>query len=916
MDNKKDVLPDTLNLTTFKNVKSSRKIQNTVDWDSLVEFLTTMVEIDDRDTEGLLFNLTRYKTEKDTDVEYNENSFGKKYITKSISNVIDVGGLILDFDNEPPQNVNPDNIPLFNFDHQRISIQQAKEIFKDFEYVLYPSWSHNQVAYSWNGTGWDKVKTTIKPLERFRIVIPFNIPCPIGVYKRLEKSFTKLTHHKAAPESFRSTQIFYSPVWPKGLPITDTCYHNTGKFLDWSTLKLSDKPKPFTQKPIIHTGIVGGKGKILLDTLNLELFLQDQGLNPTGNGKWKTCICPKHSEHLAHYSVLNDNWIFSCKHTSHGQFKKQEFINHFGLDAFRPYCETEIPEDNTDSIKSFVSSFKKTVIKDDPLPDKTQPEVPPDIFDLLDIVEPTSCEPYTRDKRGQLIQKHCLRKKYDFMLLYAFEGFGKSYFAYLEAKKRRKILFASSSNEQSLKQGQEFRDKGLKVQIILSREYLLKNQYNINVTNYSASNPWESEKINEKDTKKTIKNDLNIDSDDEVDEFWKSLSPPEVDWSHDIICTTIARVGSWGKIQHQSKQFDVGFRKTVLPHSKRLIPKEGIVIFDDPDKKYFTTLHPYSEAWKNAKVDQSPITPITVNKRQYLKKPKKYELGFGIDSKIVFTTTELLTAGLIKRQFRTYDPKLMPDLQMIAGDITLIKTNMVRSKNDGLLPPIMSRLQREGFKFNYIADGQGVNHNLTNTKGQNELSDTDNIIEISLSHYKTVTHYLDELGWDETDRNTLNLIFALDDVQQAIGRNSGYRWSDKKDNDKKRSLVLCEPKLYKILLKYMRYYVNNTIDDIEKVTSLKKDYTTLEGGLFWYLRNVDRYLCQGVDNNVKAFKTDVNDCVKTVKRHRKKQLLTRVLYSLNQRYQKRLKNGGKQNKNWEKHIVDLSRDLGECEVKY
>jgi len=137
MDNKKDVLPDTLNLATFIKVRSSEKIQQSVDWDSLVEFLTNMVVIDDRDTEGMLFNLTRYKTEEDTDVEWNTNNFGEKYITRGISNVIEVGGLILDFDNEPPQKVNPNNIPLFNFDHQRISIPQAKEFFKDYEFVLY-----------------------------------------------------------------------------------------------------------------------------------------------------------------------------------------------------------------------------------------------------------------------------------------------------------------------------------------------------------------------------------------------------------------------------------------------------------------------------------------------------------------------------------------------------------------------------------------------------------------------------------------------------------------------------------------------------------------------------------------------------------------------------------------------------------
>ncbi len=55
MDSEKDVIPNNLNLTTFIGVKSSRKKQTSVDWNSLVEFLTTMVLIDDRDQDGIAF---------------------------------------------------------------------------------------------------------------------------------------------------------------------------------------------------------------------------------------------------------------------------------------------------------------------------------------------------------------------------------------------------------------------------------------------------------------------------------------------------------------------------------------------------------------------------------------------------------------------------------------------------------------------------------------------------------------------------------------------------------------------------------------------------------------------------------------------------------------------------------------------
>jgi len=72
-------------------------------------------------------------------------------------------------------------------------------------------------------------------------------------------------------------------------------------------------------------------------------------------------------------------------------------------------------------------------------------------------------------------------------------------------------------------------------------------------------------------------------------------------------------------------------------------------------------------------------------------------------------------------------------------------------------------------------------------------------------------------------------------------------------------VVLCEPKLHAALIKYMRYHVTTTIDDVKKQGTAKRDYTTLVGGLCWYIRNLDGYLRNGIGNRGQAFMDDVRE---------------------------------------------------------
>jgi hypothetical protein len=196
----------------------------------------------------------------------------------------------------------------------------------------------------------------------------------------------------------------------------------------------------------------------------------------------------------------------------------------------------------------------------------------------------------------------------------------------------------------------------------------------------------------------------------------------------------------------------------------------------------------------------------------------------------------------------------------------------------------MKRLQSEGYEFHYIADGQGTVVNLVNNKGQNIFADKDTVIEISEPHYELITRFIDELhdhGWEESDRNPLKVVLALDALQQAIGRNSGYRWSDQKKHAQRRCIVLCEPKLHDVLIKGMRYHVGTVIKSVDERAAAKKEYTTLTDGLCWFIRNLDSYLRNGLGQRGQAFWDDAQDVIKGLAVGRRRSFHKRLLNALN-----------------------------------
>jgi hypothetical protein len=878
-------------------------------WDRILKEFHKGIETDDKYSVPL-FNLTRFVAKGNTpDFIVEDKALGGVKPRRVQANVIAVDALIIDYDNDS------------RLQHLW-TMDEVAEKFKDYAFLMYSSHSY------WKNH---------PEVEKFRLILPFSQSMPISAYQddwipyvASMKRFIGYAEPEVLPEEFQSpdedtgkvatwdkpsidkasfnpVQGYFLPSCPVGKEVVYRV-NNTEKFLDPFVFEKAEIKKPeMTPLIIPPTATRGGTGKVIRETFDVFQWVKDNGLymRPLGGGKHQI-VCPWLREHTGadkSGTVLLPPLSGSlpnihCRHNHNVSTWK--LIKEQGDEAIRSYCMTRSDDDFSDELAAVLKRHRNRK-EDEVLDEKERKRI--QVEDLFPGITTEPVQPYTRAKREELIRKKCLnyipRKDENITLLYAFEGFGKSYYATLLVKeKKRKVLFASISNEQAAEQADSFRSHGLRVQFIPGREHLLRKNHKVEVQHQEGSTPWDTERVAETSTKKWMKDNQKL-SDEQIDQIWTETEAPEPNFSeYDIVCTTIARVMSYGRIQRNRLVSGFGFvvKRTNdaeglgIRDDDRIVPANVVVFFDDPDREFFTWNRAYDpKYWERIKegrkqrladqglteddlaeipeeirIDHERIEVEKINGRDYFVRPDGLVLGYGlIGNQLVFTTTEELTRRLILRMYdNVYEPTLMPESKMKAGDITMVKTNIVASKRDGFLPPMMNRLQKEGYEFNYIADGQGSMVNLVNNKGQNIFADKDNVIEISEPHNDVVTRFIDELhddGWTESDRNAMKVILAMDAVQQAIGRNSGYRWSDKPNHEKRECVVLCEPKLHAALIKYMRYHVGTAIDDVKKQGTAKRDYGTLVGGLCWYIRNLDSYLRNGIDTRGQAFMDDVKE---------------------------------------------------------
>ena len=906
------------------------------DWSWVLEQLEKHEVTDDKYS-AFLFNLTRFDaTAKKTGLFVTDQVKGSLRDQRKGDNIVEVTGLLIDYDNE-------------SLLQERWSMDAVAERFKEYTYLMYSSHSY------WKNAA----------IERFRLVLPFAKPITIQSldedwrpYVPAMKKFigyedaTDLPEEMQYPDeetgslvkrdksaidkqSFNPVQGYFLPSCPSGKSVIYR--KNQAAFLDPSTFERTERP--LGDRNVLEVpadAVRGGEGRVIRETFDVLSWLKANNLyvKPMAAGK-HSIICPWYHEHTK--AAKSGAVLFPAEHgplpniycQHNHNVSTWKLIKEQGDEAIRSYCLTRPSDDYGDEVLKILRRHRERPAESEDVKRKIL------LDDLFPGFADEPVQPFTRDERAKLIRKKCLDKKLpkdnNITLLYAFEGFGKSYYAYLLAtEKKTKVLFASMSNEQASEQADSFRALGLRVQFIPGREFLLRQQYKVEIQHQEASHPWDIERLAESPTKRWMKENQKL-SDQQIEKIWQDTEAPAPDWDdHDIVCTTIARTMAYSKIQRDrfvgmwtfGRKGEMVYAGDHIRDEDRVIPGDVVVFFDDPDKEFFTWYKPYNPKFLERKKerqakraaagkltvveaenaeDRAAIDPVVpdqmyfdhttikiekINNRDYFVRPEHLVLGYALEgNRLVFTTTEELTRKLILYMYPdVYEPKLMPDQKMIAGEVTMIKTNIVGSNRDGFLPPIVNRLQSEGYKFHYIADGQGTVVNLVNNKGQNIFADKDTVIEISEPHGDLVTRFIDELhdhGWEESDRNAMKVVLALDALQQAIGRNSGYRWSDQEKHAQRRCIVLCEPKLHKVLIKGMRYYVGTAINSVDDRAGAKKEYTTLTDGLCWFIRNLDLYLRKGLGKRGQAFWDDAEAVIQGLPILRKKAFHNRLLKALN-----------------------------------
>ncbi|MGZ5050474.1 MAG: hypothetical protein ACXWF8_05375 [Methylobacter sp.] len=503
--------------------------------------------------------------------------------------------------------------------------------------------------------------------------------------------------------------------------------------------------------------------------------------------------------------------------------------------------------------------------------------------EAFSINEPLYAEAYNRNKRHALTQKayqHWKQLNRNVkMLLYAFEGFGKSRIVHVLVQDRRKVVFACKTNQQAEEQYSKFTDQGLRAQLLLSREYqLAKLGFSECVIKEPRRHPWDTAAISKTATVARLQQ-TGLTK-EEAEAVWVSTGTEKINCvDYDVVVMTHARLALIGFIQEQKR----ARQQIDGTHDEWLdkIPSNADCVWDDVDRKDFAWLSPFDNQYANVEINGRLIErksfKKTAKNRQeyeihYFIKPECFRYGYGLPNRQIFTTTEQLTTFLIERHIgvdNLFVPELMPTIKMKAGDITVFKTNITSRNRDGLLLPLLRRVQKEGYDFYVIGDSiSPINH--TNNKGQNCYDDKDIVVEVSQMNMMDIPQWLDELGWSEKETHALKVVDAMDRFHQAIGRNSGYRWSDKDDANKKSVVVLMDGGIFEGVINQSRYYIDHTEDLDSPVDAYRKrDRNNLTACVAWYIQNLDTYInaTNIAQGDRKSFE---RDCLFVVKNNEQK----------------------------------------------
>lgn len=698
-----------------------------------------------------------------------------------------------------------------------ITFDEVQELLTGFEYLYYTSFSHLEDG-----------KT-----ERFKIVLPFDKPCDLKDWddraQGARNYFRGFDFSSLVPTQFQAM-----PNCPKSRKKYSSIRYFRGERFDWRLIPIvRDEPQP--EKSVsagLTNGVVTEKptsGRIVDPDTTIH---HRNGFIRAGdiNGHIRDIFCPVHDD-------KNPTEFANVNSEGH------------------PYivCSTC----GTLWIKSPAKSAEDPIFPEIGTSVKTVDTSKP-------VKKPVSwqqnCEILTTNQ-GQLAEIN---------LLYGPEGSGKSYLAYMLCQQGKKVLFACRSNKQAEEKYESLSKLGIRVALLSSRSHEIEKRFGVKPTRFAKTHPWDEGRINEAKTYEAIVKQNPDLAEHHASDLLTGLVNERIDWhSVDMVITTHARLGALGRMNISNE----GSMLSVV------VPDDVIVFYDDPELEDFMTLATFSSALRAENVFGQKIERYYPKNADqiYLVKPHVLRPGFGFQKhQIVFTTTELIIMALIKMNnpaIRIHDDLLPSNAKIFGGNVHLISTKLVRSTSDGLLPPIMERVRRHGFDFEYIANGQGCEVNLSNNKGMNSFMDANTVIEVSVPTKEEISTLYEQFNRMVPHRK-LKLLIMLDRIHQAVGRNSGYRWQGKE------CVVLVDPMFFKLVQQYSRYSFESVIEaDKENPDTFpmkQPSLSTLHQAVGWYINRHEQYIRNG-----NAFKFDCQRCLSSTRDALRPMRLKRLITGIN-----------------------------------
>jgi len=697
--------------------------------------------------------------------------------------VIQSHGLVIDYD-------------------ENVTIDQALYTFgavHGYEFVLFTSFNHQRKKHP------DDYER-----DKFRVVLPFKEPMPAAEYASYKRFLTDVFAPGCDKRLAVMSQLYAYLYCPPETAHLAQVIHRPGRPLDWLEWPTSQGKED------------GAAETVKSPPQGRAIKRRKHYLEPTDTIR-----------------MANDQWIVVKDITRHisdvycpfhndkapGAFVNKSVSGNIYLSCHK--CGTAyMRQDRVESASIGLASLAST---------EALMDAPADEIDSSRIEEP-----YDRARRERLLIKTCVEGwENRTLLLYAFEGFGKSRLCpllaqvdslhvndrvkmrhHLVGQKRACIVFATKTNKQAVEQAEGFQSQvitnssagasaqtSLRIQIITGRVHNLKERFGIDAVTEDGVHPWDAGDVNQKKTLAAIMNTLECSA-ERAQEIWDLAAADEPDFeNHEIIVTTHERLRAWGRIQDQSAWRNWG--KVVI--GNKIIPDGTIVFVDDPGRGDFMLLAPYQEEFVKTRVEGKPLEQVQIGDYRYFVRPGLFHLDSGLyNTKLIFTTTEMITRKLMEKNFPDlYVPELMPPNKMKAGEIAIISTRNVQAARDGLMLPLVHALEREGMPMQLIADGMGARWNHQTNKGVNSFN-SDVLIEVSYPTPAETTLVANELYGSTDDLRVVQVAIALDKMHQAIGRVGGYRSSDKSNVARNRCVVLCDPKMRDALVQHTRYYISYT----------------------------------------------------------------------------------------------------------